>query len=280
MRKNREFDDILNECLERLLVKSESVEKCLASYPEQADELQPLLQMAVVTKKAIAIEPRPEFRARARYQFARALEEATPGKGSRFFAWRLRWTTVVATALIVLLAGGGVVVAAGNSMPDNPLYQVKLVTEQVQLRLTPSVLSRTELHARLADRRVTEIIYMAQKGDARLVEEVTQRLDSHLVMIATLAVVQRGETSVVDQALEMAAPAPALEADIKSAEGFAIQNGDKGELETLLENYAAANQAKLNAVLATVPEAVKPALLEAISVSAAGYELALDAVSE
>ncbi len=278
MRNNREFDDILNECLERLLVNGESPQECLASYPQQADELQPLLQMAVVTKKAIAIEPRPEFRARARYQFVRALEEATPRKGSRFFAWRLRWTTVVATALVLLLVGGGVVVAAGNSMPDSPLYQVKLAVEQVQLRLTPSALSRTKLHARLADKRVAEIIYMAQKEDATLVALATQRLDDHLVMIATLAVAYRGETSVPEEALQL--PALELEADIKNDEGFALQNGDMGELVTLLEHYAAIHQARLSAVLATASEAVKPALLQAISVSVAGYEKALSAVGE
>ncbi len=277
MRKNREFDDILNECLERLLVKGESLKECLASYPEQADELKPLLQMALSAKKALAIEPRPEFRARARYQFVTALGEAAPRSGRRFFAWRLRWTTVVTTALILLLAGGGVVVAASNSMPDSPLYQVKLAVEQVQLRLTPSDLSRTKLHARLADKRVTEIIYAAQKGDARLVELVTQRLDNHLVMIASLAVAQRGESSMLDVALPLP---PAMEADVKSDEGFALQNGDMGELVTLLENYAATHQAKLTAVLATAPETVKPALLEAISVSVAGYEKALNAVSE
>lgn len=278
MRKNEEFDDILNECLERLLVKGESPQECLASYPEQADELKPLLQMAVVAKKALAIEPRPEFRARARYQFVTALGEVALRKGRRFFAWRLRWVTVLATALILLLAGGGVVVAAGNSMPDNPLYRVKLATEQVQLRLTPSALSRTKLHARLADKRVAEIIYMAQKGDARRVALLTRRLDNHLVIIASLAIARRGEEGLLDGALPQ--PAPALEADIKSGEDFALQNGDTGELVTLLKRYAAAHPARLNAVLAIAPEAVKPALLEAISVSVAGYEKALNAVGE
>lgn len=276
MRKNREFDDILNECLERLLVGGETVEECLASYPEQADDLKPLLQTALATKKALAIEPRPEFIARARYQFVTALGETASRKGRRFFAWRLRWATAVATVLILLLAGGGVVVAANNSMPDGPLYQVKLATEQVQLRLTPSALSRTKLHARLADKRVAEIIYMAQKGDARLVALVTQRLDNHLVMIASLAVAQRGEGSLLGEALQP----PALEADIKSGEGFAPQNGDMGELVALLEHYAATHQAKLSAVLETAPEAVKPALLQAISVSVAGYEKALNAIGE
>jgi len=85
MRKSREFDTILDECLERLLVKGETVEQCLKSYPEQADELKPLLQTALATKKASAIQPCPEFKVRARYQLHSALQEMkskkTIGKG-------------------------------------------------------------------------------------------------------------------------------------------------------------------------------------------------------
>ena len=68
MRKSRAFDDILNECLDRLLFEGDTVEQCLASYPEQADELKPLLQIAVATKRTSNIQPGAEFRARARYQ--------------------------------------------------------------------------------------------------------------------------------------------------------------------------------------------------------------------
>ena len=64
MKKSRESDNILDECLERLLVKGETIEECLASYPQQADELKPLLQIALAAKKATAIQPHPEFRAR------------------------------------------------------------------------------------------------------------------------------------------------------------------------------------------------------------------------
>ena len=34
--ESREFDNILDECLERLLVKGETIEQCLQSYPEHA----------------------------------------------------------------------------------------------------------------------------------------------------------------------------------------------------------------------------------------------------
>jgi hypothetical protein len=57
---------VLDECLERLR-QGESVEQCLARYPEQAAELEPLLRVAMASQKAsLAVEPRPEFKARAR----------------------------------------------------------------------------------------------------------------------------------------------------------------------------------------------------------------------
>ncbi|GAI42438.1 unnamed protein product, partial [marine sediment metagenome] len=43
MSKEKEFDNILDECLERLLVNGETIEQCLQSYPEQAANLKPLL---------------------------------------------------------------------------------------------------------------------------------------------------------------------------------------------------------------------------------------------
>jgi hypothetical protein len=200
-RKNSQLDNILDDCLERLLVKGESIEECLADYPEQADELKPLLQTAVVTRKALDIEPRPEFRARARYQLHAALKEAAYKQSRPFFARQFRWATVVSATLILLLAGGGIVAAASNSMPDEPLYQVKLATEQIQLYLTFSPLDKAELYAKLADRRVTEIIDMAQEGNVRLVELTTQRLDNHLSMIASSSTVQRAESTLAGEAL-------------------------------------------------------------------------------
>ncbi len=118
--KNRKFNDILDECLERLLAKGETLEQCLQSHPEQAAELKPLLETALATKRASAIEPRSEFRARARYQFHSALQ--TIESKRPIFGWLPRWATVVTIALVLLLAGGGgTVAAAAGSMPDEPL---------------------------------------------------------------------------------------------------------------------------------------------------------------
>jgi len=266
MKETEEFNNILDECLERLLVRGETVEQCLASYPGQADELEPLLQMALATKKALAIQPRPEFKARARYQLGSAFREVKP-KRRFFFGWQPRWATAVAVVLILLLGGGSTVAAAGSSMPDDLLYPVKLATEQVQLTLTRSNMGRAELHAELADRRVAEIIYMADKGDAQQVEVIAQRLDNHLVMVATLALAEGGE--------ERALFAPAAEEIGKDV--YAEANR-RARFRLTLEFHAANHRADLQDVLETAPESVKPALRRAIAVSETGYERALDAL--
>ena len=73
MKKSKEFDNILDECLERVLFGGNTLEQCLQSYPELAGELEPLLRMALSTKEASNVQPGAEFRAKASYQFRSAL---------------------------------------------------------------------------------------------------------------------------------------------------------------------------------------------------------------
>ncbi len=282
MKASKEFDNILNECLERLLVEGENIEQCLQSYPEQAAVLKPLLETALVAKKASAIQPRAEFKARARYQFRSALQEIV-SRGSRpFWGWFPRWATVATIVLVFLLVGGGTVVAAGNSMPDNTLYPVKLATEQVWLVLTPSQIGKARLCAELADRRVAEIVYMASKGDARQVELITQRLDKRLAMLAVLALAQKA-----GEAPRVLAPAPAEEAPPPPApppgeawggEDVSPQADSRDKLRMSVAHYAVNHPAALQAVLEKAPEVAKPALRRAIAVSVAGYQKALEAL--
>ena len=207
MKKAREFDNILNECLERVLINGETVEQCLAGYPEHAAELEPLLRTALDAKEATAIRPRPEFRERASYQFQAALREMESKKSRGFFGWQPRRATAVIVVIVLLLAGSGTVAAAGNSMPDEPLYQVKLATEAVRLTLTPSALGKAELYVKLADKRVAEIIKMADKGKTKQVERATQRLNTQLIAMASLPMLG-GEELVEEEVVTFEAVPP------------------------------------------------------------------------
>ncbi len=282
--KNREFENILDECLDRL-AGGETLEQCLQSYPEQAAQLEPLLKMAQAVSKASAILPRSEFKARARYQFHSALQAETTKKRQPLFGLRRRWSVVLMVASILLLAGGGTAVAASNSMPDSPLYPVKLAAEQVQLTLTPSDIGKARLCAVLADRRVAEIICMASRGDVQRVELITQRLDERLEMLAELALAEEeGEAPKVmlapvpapaEEALPPA-PAPAEEAPVE--EDVGAQGKSRAELRRLVTHCAATNPAALRAELKEAPPSAKAALRRAIFVSEIGYERALAAL--
>lgn len=212
MKQNKDINSILDECLERLF-RGETVEQCLRSYPGQAVELDALLRTAVAVKRAAAVNPGVAFRARAREEFHTALREMEAKRGIHFFGLQSWAATAVAVLLAVVVLGSSTVAAAGDSMPGQPLYPVKLAAEQVRIALTPSEMGKAELYTRLADKRVNELVYVAGKGDSEQVALVSQKLDEHLNKVAILA----GTGGVVEKAsvekpLMAPAPAPVAEA--------------------------------------------------------------------
>jgi hypothetical protein len=315
MNNMKDFDNILDECLQRLL-EGDSIEACLSRYPEHAAELEPLLRTVRNTLKATDIRPRPEFRDRARYQFQMAIREM-PVKASRgfFTVFRPAIVTVIMLA-IVLLAGGGVVAAAGNSLPGSPLYSVKLATESVRLALTPSALGKAKLNAQFADERIDEIIRLAENGDAALIAETTDRMDRQLMAVANLAVTaeETAENSylaaqapaattaaptavppsvptpvpTIKLATPSIAPAPTVTAppDEGVLGGAGDRNGGaqtvSDEKEQLREDLSLQYYQNIQALLDELekaPESLKPALRHAIEVAQAAYEAALASLS-
>jgi len=289
--KNSEFENILNECLDRL-AGGETLEQCLRSYPEQAAQLEPLLQMAQAVIKASAITPRAEFKARARYEFHSALQAEATKRRRPLFSLGRRWSVALMVVSILLLAGGGTAAASSNSMPDSPLYPVKLAAEQVQLTLTPSDIGKARLCAVLADRRVAEIICMADKGDAQRVEFATQRLDKRLGMLAELASAEgkaEGEKGVPGVLMAPSAPVPAPAPAPAPAEeapeeagagggGVSAKGEGRAELRRVVMGCADTNPAALRAALKEAPVSARPALRRAIFISEIGYDRALAAL--
>ncbi|UCC90400.1 MAG: hypothetical protein JSW24_04535 [Dehalococcoidia bacterium] len=279
--KNSEFENILDECLERL-DRGETLEQCLQSYPEQAAQLEPLLQMAQAVRKASAILPRSEFKARARYEFRSALRAGATKKRQSLFSLRPRWAVALMVVSILLIVGGGTAVAASNSMPNNPLYPVKLAAEQVQLTLTPSNMGKARLCAMLADRRVAEIICMADKGDVRQVEILTQRLDERLEMLAILVSVEKLEVPAVESVprapTEELAPPPAPSEEARGEGDVYTRANGRARLRIIVAGCACNHPAALRAALGKAPESAKPALRRAIFISEIGYERALAAL--
>ena len=128
MPEGREFNDILDKCLERLLTGEETVQQCLERYPEHTAELEPLLRTAAATRELQSIEPSSEFRARARYQLRLEMDSVPTGRWQSLLKWRPllkaqpRWAVTMVVVLALVPAGGSTVLAAESSMPGNPLY--------------------------------------------------------------------------------------------------------------------------------------------------------------
>ncbi len=74
---------------------------------------------------------------------------------------------------------GGVMVAAEDSLPDSPIYALKLVREQARLAMNSDPAKEAALHLNLAQTRIQEMIRTAARGDVP--QEVTMtRLQTHM----------------------------------------------------------------------------------------------------
>lgn len=177
------IEQVLNECVERLR-QGETVEQCLASYPERAEELEPLLRTVATLKEVSCVQPRPEFRAYAKARILGGLrDKATKRAHNKAAIWRRTWATAAASVVAVFAVGAGTVVASADSLPGHPLYSVKRTVERVQLAATTSDVGKAKLLATFADKRVKEIGGVVAEGRGDRVDAVTASVTRELERI-------------------------------------------------------------------------------------------------
>ena len=157
---NKRFDDILDICLDRIIMKGNSIEQCLQSYPEQAAELEPLLRAALSIKEVSSIKPRPEFEKAAKHRLLSTLEakeRKTFERRAPFWRWQRRWALALAMILVFVIIGSGTVAASMDSLPGDTFYPVKTATEKVQTFFTLGDEAKANLHIKFAQRRIREL---------------------------------------------------------------------------------------------------------------------------
>lgn len=250
MSRKIKIEDILDNCLERML-KGESVEDCLRDYPVQASELEPLLRTSfAVLQKSAAIEVNPEFKARvhSRLQGMLRARQEKAEKRAIVPVWRRRWALAMTTVLVILFAGVGIVAASTGALPDEPLYAVKLATEQARVSLAFSDMDRTELYIQFAERRVTEIAEMARQGKVDKIPALTERVANHLGKVYEVEIMQ--DFAALEP--EIRAPAPASMPD------------EEDQLKKTLVESRTRSLSLLQAALAETQEADKSSLEQAI----------------
>jgi len=106
---------------------------------------------------------------------APARTRKTRGAVSLRRSWVPRLAGILAVGAIALSGIGGTVYAAQASLPDDLLYPVKILTEDIQLELETDPEDRLDLHASFASRRLVEIQAQVDAG-----EEVSQKALAYL----------------------------------------------------------------------------------------------------
>ncbi len=165
------IEHVLEQCLQDLLAGRTTVEECLARYPAQAAQLQPLLTSADWLRSAPA---RPALTAARRQALEnRVLARVTSArvarplpKQPRTFTWPLArrgWAWAVAVVALFVALTTTAVSASAASLPGDLLYPVKRLTEQVAVTLTPST-DQAALHAEFAQRRLDEFVSLMERG--------------------------------------------------------------------------------------------------------------------
>jgi hypothetical protein len=189
-----QIERLLAQCLEDL-EQGDSVEECLARYPEREEELEPLLRAAQCVRFAPNVIPAASFRQGARARMLDKIQARTPVKepdrASRReglldrlrlnlalpVAVRRLALPALATITIVLLLGMmslGVVYAASESLPGDSLYAVKLAGERVRLALSFSEINDAKLHLRSASERLEETATLVERDGTDDVQPLMQ----------------------------------------------------------------------------------------------------------
>ncbi|MBF8298990.1 MAG: hypothetical protein HW397_39 [Dehalococcoidia bacterium] len=192
----RVFDQILDECIDRIVRYGDSVELCLSRYPQHAAALEEPLRAVYRLAQNKALSPRPAAKERGRERLRQAqaaLESTSRGRrvASSVSAWG-RWRDALSVrpswrlsaglsfALLVFLGAPTLVAASGGAVPGDTLYPVKRGVEQTRLALEFSQERKANLHADFSERRAGEIAELVSSGDSEEVASTQKNLDSHL----------------------------------------------------------------------------------------------------
>ncbi len=178
---NPDLQVALDECLQ-LLQYGTDISVCLATYPQHASELRPLLELAAAVRKVDTPVPAESARAAGLH---RILEAAAAKRASQsqpaFAPWhglrswlgdsqslhknvRLALQMTFASVMVLAVIISGTVVASAATMPGDVLYPVKLAAQQAQLTLTFGEVARQHLEEQFGVQQRLDVQRAVQAG--------------------------------------------------------------------------------------------------------------------
>lgn len=201
---NRKFETVLDECLGSIQA-GESVEVCLARYPEDAEALRPLLSLATAVHGMPLPRPNPlaVHASRQRMLLAVSERDARQPLLAGLFAWPwLRATLALAVLILVVGFGSrGLVTVSAGSLPGDNLYPVKRFAENVRYALTLDPVARQQLEAEFAAEREKEVRAVLDSGRLATVKfrGNLEAMDDGFWGVSGLEVILTDQTVIVGQ---------------------------------------------------------------------------------
>jgi len=262
---SNKIDEILDRCLQQLF-RGESIEDCLKSYPELASQLEPLLNTSfLLLKQTSTIQPDPRFKDKVRARLQEMLSLKTERK-TIFPLWRKGWAVAMIAVVVIALASIGTVVASAQALPHEPLYSVKLATEQARLYLAFSDVQRAKLHIEFAERRAAEMAEIARQGKEKEIALLAEQIAAHLDQVWQFKSTER---------LAIGKPEPSPPSPGMLGKG---EDSDRAKNQKLREKLNASREQTLSLLetaLAQTPKNARPSLEQAIRKVAQDYDEAI-----
>jgi uncharacterized protein DUF5667 len=242
----RDLSGPLQECLEA--VEKRNLPEVLRRYPGDRDELVALLRLSVDLSGLGAPAADPAFRLRARNQMlAAAARQRQARRWNPLRSWpRPAVRLAFAGALVAALLVGGLtaVAASDGSLPGDPLYAVKLGTEQAQLSLTFNPAERARLQLHFAELRLQEaqrLFAAGRKADGmRLVSQYDAAVALFDRSVASSALDNQASSALTRYLTERQAHA---DASLDAMAGSLSAGGDAQSAAIVTKTHAHVDQA-------------------------------------
>ena len=109
---------------------------------------------------------------------ATSRKSARQGKPLGKRAWVTRFAAITAVIVVALSSLGGTIYAAQAAQPDDLLYGVKTLTEEIQVRLEGDPEEKLDLYVSFANRRLQEIQNQIAAGE-QVSEKALALLEQH-----------------------------------------------------------------------------------------------------
>jgi hypothetical protein len=189
MKIEHRIDKIIETYLPAIARGQETIDSILEKYPKYASALRPRLEAAIWLQQVrLSVSTRPGFINDSRKYMETKIGSMQPiGFWQRLF-WRHtphRWVFNIAAPIIVLLllalVINSAVLTARLSIPGDPFYSTKLVTENIQLAFTLDPVEKTDLYIQFSRERTTEIMQLVLEGDYERISSAAYRLETELI---------------------------------------------------------------------------------------------------